>query len=58
MSLDNLMQQFNNFKSTFQGDPRKMVQQMLDSGKMTQEQLNQIMPMAQQFYQMLGGRKQ
>jgi len=37
---------------------KKMVQQMLDSGKMTQEQLNQIMPMAQQFYQMLNGRKQ
>ena len=49
------MQQFNQFKNTLQGDPQKMVQQMLDSGKITQDQLNQVMPIAQQFYQMMNG---
>ncbi len=31
-------------------DPQKQVQQMLDSGQVTQEQLNYVMPLAQQFY--------
>lgn len=31
-------------------DPQKQVQQMLDSGQITQEQLNYAMPLAQQFY--------
>ena len=31
-------------------DPQKQVQQMLDSGQITQEQLNSVMPLAQQFY--------
>lgn len=49
------MQQFQQFRQNFQGDPKQQVQQMLNSGQMTQEQLNQIMPMAQQLYGMLGG---
>ena len=31
---------FDRFRSTIQGDPRKQVQDLLDSGKMTQEQFN------------------
>lgn len=31
-------------------DPQRQVQQMLDSGQVTQEQLNYVMPLAQQFY--------
>lgn len=49
------MQQFQQFRQNFQGDPKQQVQQMLNSGQMTQEQLNQIMPMAQQLYGMMGG---
>lgn len=49
------MQQFQAFKQNFQGDPRQQVQQMLNSGQITQEQLNQIIPMAQQLYGMMGG---
>ena len=40
-----LVQRFQQFKSTFQGDPQQEVQKMLQSGKITQQQLNQ----AQQF---------
>lgn len=54
-NLMNTMQQFQAFKQNFKGDPREQVQQMLNSGQMTQEQLNQIMPMAQQLYGMMGG---
>lgn len=49
------MQQFQQFRQNFQGDPRQQVQQMLNSGQITQEQLNQIIPMAQQLYGMMGG---
>lgn len=51
------MQQFRQFKENFQGDPKEQVQQMLNSGQITQEQLNQIMPIAQQMYGMMNGGK-
>ena len=54
------MQLFNQFRDKQpQGmDSRAQVQDLLNSGKMSQEQLNAIMPMAQQMYQMMfGGRK-
>lgn len=51
------MQQFNTFRQNFQGNPQEQVQQMLNSGQMSQDQLNQIMPLAQQMYQMIHGGK-
>lgn len=45
----NMMQQFNQFKQNFQGDPKERVQQLLNSGQMTQQQFNQLSQMAQQF---------
>lgn len=44
-----MMQQFQQFKATFQGDPKAEVEKLLQSGKMTQEQYNQLYTMAQQF---------
>ena len=41
-----LRQQFNVFCSQFQGDPREQVQNLLDSGKMTQEQFNYLSNLA------------
>ena len=40
-----LMQQFNQF----QGDPKAEVEKLLQSGKMSQQQLNQLQAMAKQF---------
>lgn len=51
------MQQFNNFSQNFRGNPLEQVQQMLNSGQMSQDQFNRIMPLAQQMYQMLHGGK-
>ena len=48
-----MMQQFQQFKANFQGDPKAEVQKLLHSGKMSQEQLNQLQAMAQQFQQFL-----
>ena len=45
----NMMGQFMNFAKGFNGNPEQIVQNMLNSGQLTQEQLNQIMPMAQQM---------
>lgn len=52
-NLMGLMSQFQQFKSNFQGDPKQQVKQMLDSGQISQEQLNQIMPIAKQLQNML-----
>lgn len=49
----NMIQQFNNFKQTFQGDPKQRVQDLLNSGQMTQEQFNQLSTIAQQFEQFI-----
>lgn len=44
-----MMQQFQQFKANFQGDPQQEVQKLLQSGKMSQQQLNQLQEMAKQF---------
>lgn len=44
-----MMQQFNQFRSTFQGDPKAQVEQLLKSGKMSEEQYKQLEAMAKQF---------
>lgn len=56
-NMTDTVRQFNEFRQNFKGDPGAQVQQMLNSGQMSQEQLNQILPMAQQLYNMLGGGK-
>lgn len=51
-----MMQQFQQFRNGFQGDPKQAVQSLLASGRMTQEQFNQLSNMAQQFQGLLGKR--
>ena len=48
-NLMNMISQYRQFKSQFQGDPKEQVQQLLNSGQMTQEQYNQLSNMAAQF---------
>jgi len=50
----NMMQQFNQFRANFQGDPKQEVQRLLQSGQMSQQQLNQLQGMAQQLMQFMG----
>lgn len=52
----NVLQQFMNFKNNFHGNAQQQVQQLLNSGKVSQTQYNQAVQMAQQFQRMLGGR--
>lgn len=43
-----LVQKFQQFKTSFQGDPKAEVEKMLQSGALTQEQLNRAQAMARQ----------
>lgn len=52
-----MIQQFMQFRQNFKGDPKEEVQKMLQSGKISQQQLNQVQQMAGQFQHMLKGMK-
>ena len=51
-----LMQQFQQFRQNFRGDAQQQVQQMLQNGRVSQDQYNQAYQVASQLYQMMGGR--
>lgn len=48
-----MMQQFQQFKANFNGDPKAEVEKMMQSGKLTQQQLNQLQAVARQFQGLL-----
>lgn len=52
----NIFQQFMRFKNGFSGNAQEQVQQLLNSGKISQAQYNQAVQMAQQFQRMFGSR--
>lgn len=54
--FSNIMSQFNQFKQNFNGDPKAQVQQLLDSGQMSQAQFNKLSQMATQMQNMMNGR--
>ena len=49
-----MAQEFKRFKSEFRGDPQE-VQRLLNSGKMTQQQFNQLYGIAHQFQSLFEG---
>jgi len=56
MQMNPMMQKFNQFRQMFKGDPQQQVQQMLNSGKISQAQYNQAVQMANQVAQIMGIR--
>lgn len=46
-----LMSKFQQFRAGYQGNPQQDVQRMLQSGKLTQQQLDQVQGLARQFMQ-------
>ena len=56
MPMNGMMQKFQQFQQMFRGDPRQQVQQLLNSGKVSQAQYNNAVQMAQQFSRMMGGK--
>lgn len=53
---DNFMSKFQQFRQNFKGNPQEQVQQLLNSGKVSQEQYNRAVQIANQWQRMLGGR--
>lgn len=47
-----MLQQFQNFRQTFHGNPQQTVMQMLSQGRISNNQLQQAMAMARQFQHM------
>ncbi|MBO7662367.1 MAG: hypothetical protein J6U01_03255 [Clostridia bacterium] len=56
MQGNGIIQRFQQFQQMFRGDPRQKVQEMLNSGRVTQAQYNQAVQMAQQLQKMMGGK--
>ena len=52
-SFMQMLQQFQQFKANFQGDPKAEVEKLLQSGKLSQAQLNQLQQMAKQFQSLM-----
>jgi len=52
--MNGLMQRFQQFKQAFTGDPKQRVQDLLNSGRISQQQYNQAVQMAQQLQKMMG----
>lgn len=48
-----MMQQFQQFKANFKGDPKAEVEKLLQSGRLNQQQLNQLQQMAKQFQSLM-----
>lgn len=52
-NLTDMLQKFKQFKESFRGDPKQEMMKLLQSGKISQAQLDQIQMMANQFQQLL-----
>lgn len=52
-NMQNFISQFNQFKSTFNGDPQQKVQEMLANGQITQGQLDKAQNLAKQIQNMM-----
>ena len=55
-NMQNLMSRLNQFRQSFQGDPKQQVQQLLNSGRMSQDQYNKLSQMATQIQNMLDNK--
>lgn len=53
-NMANLVSQFQQFKNSFRGDPRQQVQQLLNSGKITQADYDRAVQQANALQKMLG----
>ena len=52
----NFLQKLQQFQRMLKGDPREQVQQLLNSGRVSQAQYNQAVQMATQLQRMIGGK--
>lgn len=48
--MQGVLANFRQFRDSFRGDPKQQIQQMLNSGRITQEQYNNAVKMANELY--------
>lgn len=53
----NMIQSFIDFRNNFTGNPKAEVMRLVKTGKINQEQLNQLQNEANRFYRLLNGMK-
>lgn len=51
---NNMIQRFIQFRENFKGDARAEVMRMMQSGQISQDQLNQVQAMAKELQQLVG----
>ena len=54
-NIMNIMQQVNQLRQTFSGNPQQMAQNLLQSGRVSQDVYNQKYQQAMQLFQMMKG---
>lgn len=52
-NFQRMMQQFQQFRQSFQGDPKAEVEKLVQSGKISQQQLNQLQQAATAFQRLM-----
>lgn len=52
-NIQNVLNRFQQFKQAFTGNPQQQVQQLLNSGKVSQAQYNQAVQLAQQLQKLM-----
>jgi hypothetical protein len=50
---NNLIQQYKQFRNVFNGDPKQQLQQMLNSGQLSQQRFNELRNTAEQLQRMM-----
>lgn len=53
---NDFINRFNQFRQTFNGNPQQIVQNMINSGRISQTQVNQLAQQANQIYQQINGK--
>lgn len=54
---NNMMQQLMNFRKNFTGNPQQMVQNLINSGRISQDKVNQLAQQANEIYRQMNGMK-
>ena len=54
--IQNIIDEIQNFKQMFKGDPKKEVEKLMQTGQMSQQQFNQLSQMANQILPFLPKR--
>ena len=52
-NVQDMIKQFKQFRQSFNGNPQQQVQELLNSGRMSQDQFNYLKNIADQFQNLL-----